>query len=85
MDKPEVKIVLIPSRDEHEGFYSMAVKLYWVCTCGEKRGEPNWVRSYDGSRCMNVHGWVNPCGHVDKYYMVREEAKHNGLNEELFK
>lgn len=31
---------------------------------------------------MNCDGWKNPCGHIDKYSKIREEAKNNGLNKE---
>lgn len=72
----ETKIVMIPSKDEHEGIHTMCVTLPWVCpVCGEPRGEIHRVRSYDGSRWMLVDGWTNPCGHVDKYSKVREEYK----------
>lgn len=76
-----IKEVYIPACDEHEGVYGMVVKLYWVCpVCGGPRGEVKNVRSYDGSRILYCNGWSNPCGHIDKYYMVREEARNNGLN-----
>lgn len=74
--------VTIPACEEHEGIYSVSVKIARVCpVCGGKRGTDLLnVRSYDGSRILFVHGWHNPCGHIDKYDAVREEAQHNGLN-----
>jgi hypothetical protein len=76
-----MKSVYIPSRVQHEGIYGMTICLYWVCpVCGKPRGTPDTVRSYDGSRILYCQGWVNPCGHIDKYEQVREEARDNGLN-----
>lgn len=74
---PETRTVEIPACDQHEGFYSMTVTVIWKCpTCGGPRGEPFKTISYDGSRRLyDVNGWKNPCGHVDKYADVREEAK----------
>jgi len=67
--------VYIPSCDDHEGIYGRTVTLTWVCpVCGGPRGEPFDTISYDGSRRLHVHGWDNPCGHVDKYDAVRKEA-----------
>lgn len=69
------KTVTIPARDEHEGYHARIVTLKWVCpVCGSKRGEPFDALSYDGSMRLNVHSWMNPCGHVDKYADVCKEA-----------
>jgi hypothetical protein len=71
----ETKTVVIPRYEQHDGLYTTVVKLQWVCpVCGGPRGEPQSVRSYDGSRFMIVDGWQNPCGHTDKYSDVRKEA-----------
>jgi hypothetical protein len=65
--------VTIPAREEHEGLYSITVTLPWVClVCGGPRGETHQSLSFDGSRRMSVDGWSNPCGHIEKYSMVRE-------------
>jgi hypothetical protein len=48
--------------------------------CGQQRGQSTQGTSYDGSRRLSVDTWENPCGHVDKYSAVREEAAENGLN-----
>ena len=74
--------VIVPACAQHEGIYRRAVTLRWNCpVCGCERGEPVDTVSYDGSRRLHVDGWVNPCGHVDKYADVRAEADSNGLNE----
>lgn len=76
-----VKTVHIPSCDNHEGVYAIDVRLRWRCpVCGKPRGKITRGRSYDGSLCLDVDTWVNPCGHVDKYADVRREAAENGLN-----
>jgi hypothetical protein len=67
------RTVTIPGRTEHDGYHSMTVTLPWVCLqCGGPRGEPFDTVSYDGSRRLEVHGWHNPCGHVEKYSDVRQ-------------
>lgn len=72
---PQYRTVTIPSRDDHDGFYSMTVTLEWTCpVCGGPRGEPFDTVSYDGSRRLHCDGWRNACGHVDKYADVRKEA-----------
>lgn len=77
----DVRRVIIPEREMHEGIHRIAVNLVWKCpTCGAERGEIENVLSYDGSRRMSVDGWMNECGHIDKYSAVRREAKTNGLN-----
>lgn len=78
----EQKWVVIPAVDNHDGLYASTLLLNWVCpVCGKPRGDiVHNTRSYDGSRILFCDGWTNPCGHVDKYYAVREEAMRNGLN-----
>ena len=69
------RTVRIPASPYHEGRYAMTAILLWVCpACGGPRGEPFPSHSYDGSRRLHVHGWHNPCGHVDKYSEVLKEA-----------
>lgn len=86
----DTRTVLIPACVQHEGIYSILVKVQWVCpVCGGPRGEPFNILSYDGSLRMQVQGWTNPCGHVDKYGDVRREAlslisdelKSNGIDQ----
>jgi hypothetical protein len=68
-------IVTIPARAQHEGVLSVTVEISNTYPqCGRERGEPGTVRSYDGSRILYCDGWSNPCGHVDKYSAVRDEA-----------
>lgn len=72
----ERKTVTISACENHMGIHSLDVTLDWVCpVCGQSRGEIFKGRSYDGSLWLNVDCWNNPCGHVDKYSAVREEAK----------
>jgi hypothetical protein len=76
-----LKTVTIPACDNHEGIMSKNVILKWECpVCGMPRGKPAEGRSYDGSRILYCHTWINPCGHIDKYAAVREEAKNNPYN-----
>jgi len=68
--------VIIPAKDDHGGLDKIMVHIHDFCpVCGEKRGEPYNVRSYDGSCYMICDGWTNKCGHIDLYSDVREEAK----------
>lgn len=68
----ETRRITIPARDEHAGLDKVTVEVPWKCLiCGGPRGEPTIRLSYDGSRTMAVHGWDNPCGHVEKYDTVR--------------
>ena len=81
MSEVLTKTVTIPACDQHDGFSITKVKLEWICPiCRKPRGEIKNVRSYDGSRYLHCDGWENPCGHIDKYSDVREEAENNGLN-----
>lgn len=69
-----MKRIVIPATAEHAGIHTMAINVEWVCIfCGQERGEPYIVKSYDGSRYMNVHGWRNPCGHTELYSEVRHD------------
>lgn len=81
MNEKIIKRVNIPASTMHMGMHNVYVNLNWVCPlCGGPRGEVKPIRSYDGSLSMMVDGWQNPCGHVDYYSEVREEAFANGLN-----
>jgi hypothetical protein len=76
------RTVTIPACDQHEGILSIKVTLNWICpVCGGPRGEPFKTFSYDGSRKLYCDGWINPCGHVDKYSAVREEARRSLMAE----
>lgn len=78
----DVETVTIPALPEHDGYRSIKVSLLWVCPkCSGKRGSIYPTSSYDGSRRLVCDGWSNPCGHVDKYAAVLEEARNNGLNQ----
>ena len=70
------RTVTIPAREQHEGLYAITLTLPWVCLhCGGPRGEPFETVSYDGSLRLAVHGWRNPCGHIEKYSAVRIAMK----------
>ncbi len=69
-------IVTIPSRTQHEGLYLGTYEISNFCPkCGMSRGKILGTHSFDGSRRMNVDGWHNKCGHLDKYCDVRKEGK----------
>ena len=69
------RTVIVPAMEQHQGLHKIKVTLRWMCPqCGGPRGEIFDTLSYDGSRRLNVHGWNNPCGHIDKYSDVRREA-----------
>ena len=71
----QMQSVTIPASAEHQGIHYIVVELAWVCpVCGGPRGEVFPGRSYDGSLYLEVDCWNNPCGHVDKYDAVLEEA-----------
>jgi hypothetical protein len=71
-----VRTVIIPARDQHEGHLILHLTLPWKCLhCGGPRGEPFAALSYDGSRRLEVHSWINPCGHVEKYSEIREAIR----------
>lgn len=66
--------VTIPSKQEHEGMFSMYISIRDYCPkCASERGVPYEGLSYDGSRRLNVSCWKNPCGHTDMYNDVRKE------------
>jgi len=80
-EETKIQSVYIPDRAEHQGIYGIYVNLRWVCPiCGQPRGQVLNGRSYDGSLVLAVDTWKNPCGHIDKYDDVRNEAESNGLN-----
>jgi hypothetical protein len=70
------RMVTIPACEQHDGYYAISVIVPWRCIhCGGPRGEPFDAISYDGSRRLAVHGWTNPCGHVEKYSAVRKSIE----------
>lgn len=78
---PPYRTVTIPGREEHDGYFSIDVTLRWVCpTCAMPRGEPYPTHSFDGSRRLSIHGWKNPCDHIDKYAACRHEAELTQLH-----
>ena len=76
-----LKTVTIPAQEDHNGIRAAKVILKWECpVCGEMRGETTTGRSYDGSKILYCNTWINPCGHIDKYSDIREEAIRNPYN-----
>jgi len=72
--------VRIPGSDDHGGHHLVTVTLAWECpVCGEPRGQVVRAITYDGSRRLACDGWTNPCGHVDLYSTVRDEAKRSSI------
>ncbi|TDC00016.1 hypothetical protein E1091_05725 [Micromonospora fluostatini] len=43
-------------------------------TCGERRGKPRGARRCDDGAYFRVDEWSNPCGHIDYYEAVAQEA-----------
>lgn len=43
--------------------------------CGGERGEPRNLNQCDDGAHYSVDIWTNPCGHVDYYAAVVEEAR----------
>ena len=79
--------VTIPACAEHWGVYSVTVEISDLCpVCGGPRGKKFKGFSYDGSKRLLCDLWKNPCGHVDKYSAVRQEAAAlRGLHKEAQK
>lgn len=76
--KVKIMIVTIPAKAEHEGYFGNLVTLEIsdLCpVCNKPRGKVFGTHSFDGSRRLNVDGWINPCGHIDHYANVRKEGK----------
>lgn len=81
IQRAPIHTVRIPACENHYGLFAVDVRLRWACPiCGNARGKIVKGLSYDGALSMSVDAWTNPCGHVDKYDEVRNEAAHNGLN-----
>lgn len=74
--------VTIPARTEHNGYAIATYEISDNCpVCGKPRGKVFGTHSFDGSRRMNVDGWRNDCGHIDKYSDVRKEGKRVAYKE----
>lgn len=85
--QPEVKTLHVPACNEHNGMYSIKVKVVWECkVCGCKLPNTFKDKSYDGSRILyNMDAWdkCHSCNHVDTYEDIRKIAANNGLNEDI--
>ncbi len=54
---------------------AVAVTVEWTCPkCGGPRGEPHGHNQGEDGEWFHVHVWENPCGHMDYYGVVLEEA-----------
>ena len=73
------KTVLVVDRSQWErGPYPIirAVTVDWTCpVCGGPRGEPRGYNFYEDGDTYHCHRWDNPCGHVDLYEIVINEAQ----------
>lgn len=71
-------IVTIPKFSEHAGYAGNLISLEisdFCPICGKPRGKIYGTHSYDGSLRLNVDGWINDCGHVDKYSDIVKDGK----------
>lgn len=66
------------------GFAGIAlrtVKIRDRCPqCGGPRGDPVKNRYHEWGEFYYVDNWTNPCGHVDRYSDVLQEALTNDNN-----
>jgi len=78
----QLKTVLFPACENHEGRKAIEVCLRWICpVCGEPRGEIKKTDYIDGSGAvLKADGWENGCGHKEKMRKIRNEAANNGYN-----
>jgi hypothetical protein len=47
-------------------------------TCSARRGQPSTLRQHDDGCTYYVDVWTNPCGHLDRYEAVVDEARSIG-------
>lgn len=74
---PETRTVRIIIRNGWH-MHIESVTVDWFCpVCGGPRGEPRGHNFHEDGEWFFCHQWVNPCGHVDLYPQVAEEAKAN--------
>jgi hypothetical protein len=60
-----------------------AVTVAWICPiCGGPRGEPQDFPFYENDQALSCDRWQNPCGHVDLYPALLEEAETNIITPE---
>ena len=50
------------------------VTIAATCPCGGPRGTPEPLRTHDDGCRYTVDTWRNPCGHIDMYEAVADEA-----------
>jgi hypothetical protein len=57
-----------------------AVTVKWTCQqCNGPRGEPREKPFYENDSALVCDVWINPCGHVDMYPDVLEEAANGNV------
>lgn len=60
------------------GPFSPAIRTVTISTrcavCGGPRGEPRNLNQYEDGVHYATDVWDNPCGHVDYYHLVAQEA-----------
>ncbi len=57
------------------GIVIREVEIAATCPrCGGPRGAPTLSRFCEDGEFYWVHGWANPCGHLDRYAAVLVEA-----------
>jgi hypothetical protein len=65
-----------PEDNYHYGPYLKRITISAFCPkCGQRRGEPVLRPYYEDGESYDVHNWTNPCGHLDLYAEVIEEAE----------
>lgn len=52
------------------------VRIAATCPCGGPRGEARHIPQHDDGASYWVDVWENPCGHLDRYADVLQEAEH---------
>ncbi len=56
--------------------HAMTVEVSDKCpVCGKERGKPWDYHFYEDGYTFTVSRWNNPCGHIDYYRKVLEEAR----------
>lgn len=65
-----------PDRQGYHGIKVRRVTIADTCpVCDGPRGEPQPYSFYEDGEWYEIHKWVNPCGHIDYYDAVLQEAR----------
>lgn len=76
----ETMTVTIYSRNDWNGTRTVTISTF--CSCGQRRGTPFLTVYWKDERCYQVHKWENPCGHVETYKDVLNEAAQLAAKEQ---